>query len=230
MLLWVITRLFNAIFDPFIGGARRPVTFAPAEVNPGLATLDAHYAEIRREIEPVLADREAIPRYHDLDPMQTDISGAGDPGKRWQVLMLNCMGRRIDRNCLLCPVTAKLVEAVPDLFQAFFSILEPGKSVPAHSGIYRGYLRYHLGLVVPKARPPRIRVKDQFHEWSEGRSFVFDDTWEHQVYNEAEEIRVVLIVDVLRPMPALPHVLNRCMKAWLRVHYARLMLRQPYFE
>jgi aspartyl/asparaginyl beta-hydroxylase (cupin superfamily) len=230
LLLVFVTKVFNAFFDLFTGGARRPVLFRPAEVNPGLAAFESHYPGIRRELEPILAEREDIPRYHDLDPLQVEISAAGDPDKRWQVLMLNCMGRRIDKNCARCPVTAKLVESVPDLFQAFFSILEPGKSIPAHCGIYRGYLRYHLGVVVPKEKPPRIRVKDQYHQWSEGSGIVFDDTWEHQVYNEASELRVVLIVDVLRPMPAVPHALNRFMRAYLRLHYARFMVRQPYFQ
>ena len=228
--LWATTRLMNSFFDLFTGGARRPVLFAPAEVNPALVTFDRHYEEIRRELVAILADREGIPRYHDLDPLQTEISSTVNPDKRWQIFMLNCMGMRIDKNCARCPVTAGLVDALPDLFQAFFSILEGGKSIPPHAGIYRGYLRYHLALVVPKQKPPRMRVKDRFHEWREGSSIVFDDSWEHQVYNEADEIRVVLIVDVLRPMPALPHALNRCVRAYLRLHYARFTLRQPYFQ
>ena len=47
-----------------------------------------------------------------------------------------------------------LVAGIPNLFQAFFSILEPGKSIPAHEGPYCGYLRYHLGLIVPEESPP----------------------------------------------------------------------------
>jgi aspartate beta-hydroxylase/beta-hydroxylase len=229
--LWAATAAVNVFFDLFTGGNRRPVFFRPEEANPALALFDRHAADIGRELEAVLAERERIPRYHDLDPLQTGISAMHQPNKRWQVFMLNCMGLRVDRNCALCPVTAGLVDRVPDLFQAFFSILEGGKSIPAHRGIYRGYLRYHLALRVPARNPPRIRVKDRVHEWREGESIVFDDSWEHEVYNEAGDIRVVLIVDVLRPMPAIPRAVNRLVKAYLRLHYARFAVRRaPYFQ
>ena len=229
--LWAATALVNRFFDLYTGGSRRPVFFPPAEVNPALAQFDRHAPDIRRELEGILADREGIPRYHDLDPLQTDISAVRQPERRWQVFMLNCMGLRVERNCARCPVTAGLVDRVPDLFQAFFSILEGGKSIPPHNGIYRGYLRYHLALKVPERHPPRMRVREHVHEWREGESIVFDDSWEHEVYNEAGDIRVVLIVDVLRPMPAIPRAVNRLVKAYLRLHYAHFTLRRaPYFQ
>lgn len=107
-----------------------------------------------------------------------------------------------------CPLTTALLHKIPNVYQAFFSILDPKKSIPAHSGSYLGYLRYHLGLQVPKDNPPRMRVKDQIHTWEEGRSIVFDDSWEHEVYNESEDIRAVLIVDFLRPLPLHLHATN----------------------
>lgn len=228
--LWVLARILNPVFDRHSGGVRRPAFFDIDRVRPDLRRFDRHFAQIREEVEALLADREGIPRYHDVDPLQHSISAVADPGKRWQVFLLNVMGRRIEKNCRRCPATAALVEETPDLFQAFFSILEGGKSIPAHSGIYRGYLRYHLALKVPRERPPRIRVKDQFHEWREGESVLFDDSWEHEVTNEASELRVVLIVDVLRPMPWFASAINKATRAWLRLHYGRFTLRQPYFH
>jgi aspartyl/asparaginyl beta-hydroxylase (cupin superfamily) len=230
LFLWSTTRVVNVFFDLFTGGARRPAFFEVERVRPDLSNFDHHFSEIRQELEAILAHREEIPRYHDLDPLQRSISAVGDPDKRWQVFMLNCMGERIEKNAAQCPVTAAVVESMPDIFQAFFSILEGGKSIPAHSGIYRGYLRYHLALKVPNDKPPRIRVKDQFYQWREAESIVFDDSWEHQVYNESSDIRVVLIVDFLRPMPAAAQAVNRMFKAYLRLHYARFMLRRPYFQ
>ena len=84
-------------------------------------------------------------------------------------------------------------------------LLDPrgGKSIPVHEGPYRGYLRYHLGLVVPAEDPPSIRIKDQHYTWREGESILFDDSWEHEVINHCPEDRVVLIVDIRRP-DALP--------------------------
>jgi aspartate beta-hydroxylase/beta-hydroxylase len=93
-------------------------------------------------------------------------------------------------------------------FGVFFSILDPGKSIPAHRGPYLRYLRYHLALRVPKNNPPKMRVKDEFYLWEEGKSIVFDDSLEHEVYNKSDETRVVLIVDFLRPMNLPAHALN----------------------
>jgi aspartyl/asparaginyl beta-hydroxylase (cupin superfamily) len=93
--------------------------------------------------------------------------------------------------------------------QAFFSILEPGKVVPAHNGPFFGFLRYHLGMVVPTDKPPSIRVRDQVYTWKERESVMFDDSWNHEVMNESEQYRVVLCVDVLRPMPWPLSALNR---------------------
>ncbi len=74
-------------------------------------------------------------------------------------------------------------------------------------GPYLGYLRYRLALKVPATDPPSIRIKDRIHTWTERGSVLFDDSWNHEVYNRSPDIRVVLIVDVMRPMsPAVPRI------------------------
>jgi aspartate beta-hydroxylase/beta-hydroxylase len=122
--------------------------------------------------------------------------------------MLAHVSGGIPTNQARCPRTSALLGQIPGLLQAFFSILDPGKSIPAHDGPYLGYLRYHLALLVPSVDPPSMRVKDQVHTWQEGRSILFDDSWNHQVYNTSPERRVVLIVDVVRPMAWPLHVIN----------------------
>ena len=69
-------------------------------------------------------------------------------------------------------------------------------------------MRYHLALAVPTVAPPSMRVKDQIHTWREGESILFDDSWNHEVYNRSPEPRVVLMVDVLRPMAWPFHAVN----------------------
>jgi beta-hydroxylase len=83
-----------------------------------------------------------------------------------------------------------------------FSILAPGKRIPPHDGPYKGVLRYHLGLAVPDGPVDRvgIRVGDETRGWSEGGSLVFDDTYEHAAWNDTEQTRVVLFLDVVRPL------------------------------
>ncbi len=84
---------------------------------------------------------------------------------------------------------------------AFFSILAPKKHIPAHKGPYNGVLRYHLGLIVPEPKEMcRIRIEDTITHWDEGDSIVFDDTFEHEVWNDTDGFRAVLFVDFVRPV------------------------------
>ena len=216
----------NSFFDLYTGGAKRPVLFSASEIRPELCELDRHSSEIRAELVHLLQEKGSIPRYHDLDQMQTGISARVNPDKDWKVFYLYAIGEKPEVNRAKCPQTAAILDRVPGLFQAFFSILEGGKSIPAHCGPYRGYLRYHLALVVPKNNPPSIRVKDHHHTWREGESFMFDDSWNHEVYNEATEDRVVLIVDIRRPMPLPFHLANRVVEFVMRQVYGKQILKK----
>lgn len=194
-------RRINAIFTRQAGGAQRPVFFDIDESYPALRSLERQFGAIRTELEALLVDRERIPRYHELSKAETYISGTVNPDRSWRVFMLSTMDGEVQSNAARCPQTMAALRQVPYVLGAFFSILDPGKSIPAHDGPYTGYLRYHLALKVPAENPPRLRVKDRFHTWQEGASVLFDDSWSHEVINHAQELRVVLIVDVLRPMP-----------------------------
>ena len=200
--------LLNRLFRRHVGGAQRPAFFDVDATYPALRLLDRNYAVIREELLAVLQDQERIPRYHEISKAETYISGTVDPARSWRVFMLAHVSGGIPTNQARCPRTSALLGQIPGLLQAFFSILDPGKSIPAHDGPYLGYLRYHLALLVPSVDPPSMRVKDQLHMWQEGRSILFDDSWNHQVYNTSPERRVVLIVDVVRPMAWPLHVIN----------------------
>ncbi|HTQ06464.1 MAG TPA: aspartyl/asparaginyl beta-hydroxylase domain-containing protein [Polyangiaceae bacterium] len=202
-------RLLNRVYRHAANGDRRPAFHDIDRICPGLRLLDRNYSVIREEMEGVLGQPARIPRYHEISPRETYISGTVDAEKAWRVFMLVTPVGVPRTNQARCPRTTALIRQVPNVIQAFFSILDPGKSIPAHSGDNMGYLRYHLGLRVPENNPPSIRVKDQLHTWAEGQSVVFDDSWEHEVYNRSDALRAVLIVDFFRPMPWPAHALNK---------------------
>lgn len=189
------------------GGDRRPVFWNIDEVCPQLRALEAAYPKIRAEVEALLSEQEAMPAYHEINAQSTEI--AATTTGRWNVFMLELLGYRAERNLARCPETARALEQVPGRLQAMFSVLDPGKSVPKHEGPYLGYLRYHLAIRVPRDNPPEIRVADQPYVWKEGEGVVFDDSWPHEVINHASEPRVVLIVDIPRPLPRIPALVNR---------------------
>jgi aspartyl/asparaginyl beta-hydroxylase (cupin superfamily) len=195
-----VNNSMNRFVDHWAGGDQRPVTIDIDAVRPELRQLEQHWLTIRREVEGIMPNLHNVPRYFDLDPGQSWIAKA-EAGSNWRVFMLDAYGQMPEKNRALCPETCRLIAAIPGIYAAFFSILEPGKSVPAHAGPLRTYLRYHLAIITPENNPPSIRVKDHIHTWQEGTGFFFDDTWEHEVTNKSDGVRVVLIVDVIRPLP-----------------------------
>lgn len=199
-------KVVNKLYLMHIGKEGRPVVFNVQETCPALLNIGKNSDVIKKELLNILSNKDNIPRYHDLDSNQNYISGSD--GKNWRIFLLYAMGMKPKANRKLCPETAAMLDKIPNLFQAMFSILDPGKTVPAHKGGYVGMLRYHLGLIIPAVNPPSIRIKDIMYTWKEQEGILFDDTWEHEVYNESDGMRVVLMIDVLRPMPFYLHIIN----------------------
>jgi ornithine lipid ester-linked acyl 2-hydroxylase len=120
---------------------------------------------------------------------------------RWKTFFFTAYGYRSDASYASCPRTGALLDAIPRLVTAFFSILSPGKRIPAHRGPYRGVVRCHLGVIVPS--PPAacgISVGGEERHWREGETMFFDDGYEHFAWNDSGETRVVLFLDVIRPL------------------------------
>jgi ornithine lipid ester-linked acyl 2-hydroxylase len=181
-------------------------TFFDTERFPWIAEIEANWMTIREELEGVLEDREALPNFQDISKDQIEITDDDD----WKTFFLYGYGFEARLGVETCPRTAALMRRVPGMTTAMFSILSPRKHILDHRGPYKGVLRYHLGLIVPRdAQACKIRVGDDFGYWREGKSMVFDDTFNHEVWNDTDETRVVLFVDVLRPLPSPESQINR---------------------
>jgi len=196
----------NGLLLRYAGYDARPVFYDIDAICPQLRELERAYPQIRAEFDALQDECVTMPRYHDVNRPATEISAS--TSGNWNVFMLELLGHRVDDNRARCPATCAALSKVPGVLQAFFSVLDPGKSVPLHDGPYVGYLRYHLGVRVPKERPPLIRVAGRDHVWKDGESVLFDDSWPHEVVNHSSEARAVLIVDIPRPLPLLPRMVN----------------------
>ncbi|HMF63623.1 MAG TPA: aspartyl/asparaginyl beta-hydroxylase domain-containing protein [Edaphobacter sp.] len=230
--LYNFSRLGNPIHSLFTGGDKRPEFFDIDTTYPSLRKVDAAYPEIRAEFEALLPQQDKMPRYHDIDTDLIHSSGRFNRDKRWNVYMLYCYGALPEENRQLCPRTCEILDGLlPHLNQAFFSILDPGKSIPQHTGPTQAYLRYHLGLRVPENNPPSIRVRDKSYTWKEGESILFDDSLEHEIYNTSDGVRAVLILDVMRPFPEPIYTINRWMRKLGEKFYGpRLVERANAFK
>ena len=193
---------------------------------PELLTLEAAHADIRSECERLLAFRSSIT---DMSKLGGQYTERGIHTIQWKAFMLKS-GTFIPENCALAPKTTALLRPLASVYNAFFSILEPHQYVSPHWGYYKGFLRYHLGVIIPgnnadkkcwlrvnvdradNARRDKALVANaaKFH-WENGRGVMFDDTNLHDAANESDEVRVVLWLDVARKLPRTLDVYNRAL-------------------
>ena len=173
---------------------------------PWVAEIEAHWQLIRHELDRVLLRIDELPDIQELAPDAVSITW--DSG--WKSFLLVAYGIRSKRNIEFCPETWRMVQKIPGLKTAMFSIFRPGKRLPPHRGPYNGVLRLHLGLLVPDHNGNLgIRVGTEVHGWKEGRVLIFDDAYEHEAWNETDRPRVVLFVDFEKPLRFPVNILNR---------------------
>jgi len=176
-----------------------------AALYPFVPPIEADWAKIRAELDALLKDRAKLPSFHEISPDQMRISH----GDHWKVFILFGFGVASERNCARCPETARLLRAIPGLQSAWFSILAPRYHIPRHRGVTKTLIRTHLGLIIPAGIDHcRMQVGDTTFGWEPGKCVVFDDFYEHEVWNETDEQRVVLIFDVVRPMRPAGRMVN----------------------
>jgi len=181
---------------------------------PFLKPLEENAAVITAEFERIRPTRYTI--YH--DPNLTD--------RDWRTYPLVFRGKRIDANCAECPETARIVEAIPGLNLAAFSLLDPHERFKEHRGNPLGTLRVHMGIHVPETCG--FRVGNETRPWQNQRLFVFDETYLHEAWNDSDDVRVVLIVDFLpdpehialpyRAMMAAEKARYHMLRAWYRLN------------
>jgi beta-hydroxylase len=171
--------------------------------------LERNAQLIINELNHVLIDYSAIPNFDDLSPEQKRlITGQ----RKWKSFILYAYGVPIKNNVSVCPDTDRLLHTIPGMTSAFFSILEPHTAISPHRGPYKGFLRYHLGLIIPVPYDLcGIRIGEDTYHWQTGQSLIFDDTVTHSAWNNSDEIRVVLFVDFKRSYPFPIDVFNSLM-------------------
>jgi len=160
-----------------------------AEIE-GVQALERAADTIRIELLAAIEKRRGF-QQHRVD------KDLGRDGK-WNALYLRQDPLSFSDNRALCPETVRLVDAMPRLGEiVMFSALTPGAHIEPHAGPWNARLTVHLGLVVPDGC--EFRVGSESRRWREGKCLVFDDSFEHEVWNRSDSTRVVLLLDVWHP-------------------------------
>ncbi|WP_449254074.1 aspartyl/asparaginyl beta-hydroxylase domain-containing protein [Brevundimonas naejangsanensis] len=181
------------------------IPFYDRSLFPWLSTLEEATPVIQAELTALLeTDFDAFSPYIAY-PKGAPVNQWGElnHSRKWTSLFLWKDGRRQDDICARAPATAALLESLPMADQedfaptAVFSALQPRTHIPPHTGSSNVRLLTHLPLILPG--PARFRVGNTVREWEMGTAWVFDDTIEHEAWNDAESMRVILIFDVWNP-------------------------------
>jgi aspartyl/asparaginyl beta-hydroxylase (cupin superfamily) len=213
-------RRFDECLSIFSGRSKRFVHEASLLYFPQLPALpfhdDAHFPWMPRLEAATEAIREEL-----LTVMKEDWEAfhpyiqypENAPVRQWKTLNFSPAwsafelwrdGQRVEGNCRRCPRTTAILESLPLVDvpglspNAMFSVLAPHTHIPPHTGSTNVRLIVHLPLILPAGC--RYRVGNDHREWKPGKAWVFDDTIEHEAWNDSDETRVILMFDVWNPL------------------------------
>lgn len=198
-----VRKVLSWFFLNSSGGGRRPRIAAPRGIFPAARQLESKFDVLQVEVRDLLEKRKMI-RYSEIDPVR-----APHISTEWLLHHLYILGVANEPAREECPSLIKFAEQTSEIISVSVSMLEPGVSLAPHAGPNAGLLRYHLCISTPEKNPPRLRVDQDFYTWKEGEGVVLDDTFEHEVQNNSDEVRVIIIVDFRRPMGVVASLLNR---------------------
>lgn len=117
--------------------------------------------------------------------------------KKYYIKWYSDISKDTEKNC---PKTSSIINSIPEIKLAMFSILEPGAYIKPHYGPFKSCLRYHLGLDTPEDKNCFISVDDEKYSWKNGEGVLFDDTFKHYVRNDTDKHRVILFCDIQRKL------------------------------
>lgn len=176
---------------------------------PWLDAFEEATDEIRTEFLEVLKGEEGFApyiTYADDIPLNqwAELNHSPD----WSAFQFYVMGKIVKENADRCPKTMNLLATAPQPDQpgrtpsAMFSLLKPKTKIPPHVGVTNARLVTHLPLIIPE--DCGFRVGNETREWVPGRAWVFDDTIDHEAWNNSDKLRVVLIFDIWHPHLTVP--------------------------
>lgn len=197
--------------------AARPLGHALGDCLPAHAGLQANWQTFRDEYRAAATRFGTLPAMHEILKDVSLVDEAAPPQARWTTVFLRVGGRDFPATLRHFPALAAAIDS-PRIVGALLSCLEPGVVLKPHRGYFKGFLRYHLCLEVGDPARVWLVVGGQRYHWRAGEAVIFDDAYVHSAHNTSEHSRVVVFLDILRPLPpALDHV-NRAIAAYAGWH------------
>lgn len=183
----------NAIMYLFSAVPR--TAFLPVETIPALDLLKQNWQTIRQEAQ-ILYDKGYITASDKLD----DIGFNSFFRRGWKRFYLKWYDAPLSSAQALCPKTVNLIQQIPEINAAMFTLLPKQSFLFEHRDPYAGSLRYHLGLITPNSENCCIYVDGKLYFWRDGEDVLFDETFVHSAKNTTEQDRIILFCDIKRPL------------------------------
>ncbi|TCL08109.1 beta-hydroxylase [Shimia isoporae] len=188
--------VFGPINCLFYATSKVPTTpYVDPALFPELDVLKERWTEIRDEAR-VLNAQGAIKASDKPD----DIGFNSFFKTGWTRFYLKWYGSSLDSARKLCPETTAMVESIPSVKGAMFAMLPPGARLVTHRDPFAGSLRYHMGLETPNDDDCFIEVDGDRYSWRDGEVVMFDETYLHFAENKTDKDRIVLFLDIRRPV------------------------------
>ena len=159
------------------------------------------FEKIKKETINLLKDQKKIPFADDISPSNKYIASDKNNGDGWRTYTIKTANMISPKARKKMPFVASLLEKMPNVTNALISVLPSKTSIPIHHGYYKGFVRYHLGIVIPEPDKTILHVNGNKYHWQVGEGVIWDDMFPHEVYNSSNETRAILYLDIVRTFP-----------------------------
>jgi aspartyl/asparaginyl beta-hydroxylase (cupin superfamily) len=168
--------------------------------QPWVKLLETSYEIIQEELLSVIDLGVATDIGENWSPAHPSyVSGPSNNQVQWKTFEFEFFGIKHPIHRAQCPKTSELLNHIPELITAHFSLLKPQTRVKPHKGYSRMILRNHLPLIVPSKGDMGIRVGSDTRRWEEGKLLSFYDFLDHEAWNLSDDLRAVLMFDIPHP-------------------------------
>ena len=175
---------------------------------PELTELSAEWETIRDEAMALYQDRAFEQTTREGAQASYDIGFHTFFKYGWSKYYLKWYGYTHDSAKRTCPRTVELLQSIPSVKGAMFTLLPPGSKLTRHSDPFACSLRYHLGLATPNSDDCWISIDGTPYSWRDGEAMMFDETRLHHAANNTDSYRLILMCDVARPMNVFGRIVN----------------------
>lgn len=190
----------SPIYRYILGGTKRPFVYEVKSEYPEFLVFEDNFALIKEELLTLLQERKkqsVAVQKNNLGKQKEEKRGDGDQSS---LIFLKDQDFIPEHTKVLCPQTLHLLNSIPSIQQAYFILLEDGKSFIPPQSTDMTMLLYQLTFLTSPVVATKLKVQELMVPWVEGKSVLLDPTWSHAVVNKSIAPQVTLVLKVQKKL------------------------------